>query len=141
DTLPYNDEDLLGVQDFLAALDGQTVSQERLEELLDAFGDSSRETERYTAFLKDKAWAQAREKELADIKETCYQAILAKDKSRYWQLRNAGDPWDGLILPVPRYPEGLTRENERIGSFPRIASEDHYDEKYGFSKPPEGLII
>uniref|UniRef100_UPI004056957A CRISPR-associated helicase Cas3' n=1 Tax=Candidatus Electrothrix sp. TaxID=2170559 RepID=UPI004056957A len=141
DSLPYSDEDLLGVKDFLAALDGQTVSQERLEELLDEFGDSSRETERYTAFLKDRAWAQAREKELADIKETCYQAILAEDNSRYWQLRNAGDPWDGLILPVPKYPEGLTWENERIGSFPRVASESYYDKKYGFSRQPGELII
>ncbi|WP_339137171.1 MAG: CRISPR-associated helicase Cas3' [Candidatus Electrothrix sp. GW3-4] len=141
DNLPYSDEDLLGVKDFLAALDGQTVSQERLEELLDEFGDSSRETERYTAFLKDRAWAQAREKELADIKETCYQAILAEDNSRYWQLRNAGDPWDGLILPVPKYPEGLTWENERIGSFPRVASESYYDKKYGFSRQPGELII
>jgi CRISPR-associated endonuclease/helicase Cas3 len=136
--LPYSDEDLLGSKDFLAALDGQTVSQERLEELLDAFGDSSRETERYTAFLKDRAWAQAREKELADIKETCYQVILREDIPRYWELRNNKQPVDGLLLPVPKYPEGLTRENERIGRFPRIASEDHYDKKYGFSKPPGG---
>jgi CRISPR-associated endonuclease/helicase Cas3 len=141
DTLPYSEEDLLGSKEFLAALDGQTVSQERLEELLDEFGDSSRETERYAAFLKDRAWAQSREKELADIKETCYQAILADDVPRYWELRKAGKPRDGLFLPVPKYPEGLTWENERIGSFPRIASESYYDKQYGFSRQPGELII
>jgi CRISPR-associated endonuclease/helicase Cas3 len=141
DSLPYSDEDLIGAEDFLAALDGQTVSQERLEELLEEFGDSSRETERYAAFLSDKAWAQARGKELADIKETCHQAILGEDIPRYWELRNAGKPRDGLLLPVPKYPEGLTWENERIGSFPRIASESHYDPQYGFSKPAGELIL
>ena len=35
-----------------------SMQMKRLEELLEKFGDSSRETERYTAFLKDKAWAQ-----------------------------------------------------------------------------------
>ncbi len=132
--LPYSEEDMLGIQDFLSALDGQTVNQERLEELLDKFGDSARETDRYTAFIKDRAWAQSREKELADIKETSFQAILDRDISRYWQLRKEGKPTDGLLLPVPRFPEGLTWENERIGPFLRIASEVHYDPQYGFSK-------
>lgn len=132
--LPYSDEDMLGARDVLSALDGQTVSQERLEALLDKFGGSARETDRYTAFIRDTAWAESREKELADIKETTFQAILERDISRYWQLRKEGKPKDGLLLPVPKFPEGLTWENERIGPFPRIASEIHYDPQYGFSR-------
>jgi len=139
--LPYNEEDMLGTQDFLTTLDGQTVNQERLEELLDMFGDSARETESYSAFIKDTAWAQSREKELADIKETSVQAILNRDITRYWQLRKDGKPTDGLLLPVPRFPESLTWENERIGTFPRVASEMHYDPLYGFSRTSAVQIL
>jgi len=139
DLLPYNEEDMLGSDDFLSILDGQIVNQERLEELLDKFGDSARETERYTAFIKDTAWAQSRE--LADIKETSYQAILDRDISRYRRLRKSGESTDGLLLPVPKFPEGLTWENERIGPFPRIAPEMHYDSQYGFSRPPVVQIL
>jgi CRISPR-associated endonuclease/helicase Cas3 len=132
---------MLGAQDFLSALVGQIVNQERLEELLDEFGGSARETERYTAFIKDTAWAQSREKELADIRETSFQAILDRDISRYWQLRKEGNPTDGLLLSVPKFPEGLTWENERIGPFPRIASGIHYDPQYGFSRSPVVHIL
>ncbi|MCI5163311.1 MAG: CRISPR-associated helicase Cas3', partial [Candidatus Electrothrix sp. AX5] len=139
--LPYSDEDLFGSKDFLAALDGQTVSQERLEELLEEFGDSCRETERYTAFLKDRAWAQAREKELADIKETSFQAILPEDIPKYLKLRYSKDQAErerkeGLLLPVPKYPEGLTWQSDKIGSYPLVARDGHYHETYGFSKQP-----
>jgi CRISPR-associated endonuclease/helicase Cas3 len=137
--LPYTEEDMIGTQDFLSALNGKTASQECLAELLDKFGNSARETERYAAFIKDRAWAKSRE--LLDIKETSIQAILDRDISRYRQLRKDGESTDGLLLPVPRFPKELSWEDQRIGSFPRVASANHYDPQFGFSRSPVVQIL
>ncbi len=138
---PYDQDDLRGVDDFIAALDNRTVSQQDLDILLMQFGDNAREVEKYSAFLGDRAWAWSREKELADIKETSVQAILNSDLGRYFDLRKAKQPIDGLLVPVPRFPEGLAWQDDRVGRFPFLADSVHYDERYGFTKYPRGMIV
>jgi CRISPR-associated endonuclease/helicase Cas3 len=139
DDKPYNDDDLLGTESFISALDDKEVSQNDLEELLERYGNNAREVERYTAFLGDRAWAQARA--LADIKETTVQAILNNDISRYFSLRKEKKPIDGLLVPVPKYPPELTWRNEKIGSFPLVASSNNYNDQYGFMRFPPEVII
>jgi len=139
DDKPYNDDDLLGTEFFISALDDKDVSQDDLEELLERYGNNAREVERYTAFLGDRAWAQARA--LADIKETTVQAILNNDISRYFSLRKEKKPIDGLLVPVPKYPHELTWRNEKIGSFPLVASSNNYNDQYGFTRFPPEVII
>jgi CRISPR-associated endonuclease/helicase Cas3 len=141
DEKPYSPEDLTGVNDFVAALNNQIASQQDLDNLLIEFGCNTKEVEKYTAFLGDRAWAQSRAKELADIKETSIQSILDSDIDRYFELRKTKQPIDGLLLPVPRYPEGLARQDERIGRFPFVARGTHYDPEYGFAKHPREMIL
>ena len=141
DEKPYTYEDLTGVEDFIAALNNKTVNQQVLDDLLIKFGDSSREVKRYSAFLQDRAWAESREKELAGIRESSVQAILDSDIGRYFDLRKAKQPIDGLLLPVPRNPEGLAWQDDRIGRFPHVASAIHYEKQYGFTKHPRGIIL
>ena len=136
---PYNDDDLLGTEAFISALDGKEASQNDLEELLERYGNNAREVERYTAFLGDRAWAQ--ERALADIKETTVQAILNNDISQYFFLRREKKPIDGLLVPVPKYPPELTWRNEKIGSFPLVASSNNYSDQYGFTRFPPEVII
>ena len=54
---PYEAEDWKGVEGFLAALNGQTVSQARLQELLEEFGSDEVEVDRYAAFVESGPWA------------------------------------------------------------------------------------
>jgi CRISPR-associated endonuclease/helicase Cas3 len=138
---PYNDDDLSGTEFFISALDGKYVSQNDLEELLERYGNNAREAERYTAFLCDRAWAQARDKALADIKETTVQAILNNDIPRYFSLRKEKKPVDGLLLPVPKYPPELTWREEKIGSLPLVASSNNYNDQYGFMRFSPEVII
>ncbi len=137
--LPYSDEDLTGVEAFVDAVNEKVLCQQDLETLLGKYGDNMREAERYTAFLSDRVWAKSRD--LADIKETSVQAILDTDIAQYFELRKAKEPIDGLLVPVPKYPEGLAWQNEKIGRFPFIAHESHYNEQYGFAKRQWGMII
>lgn len=139
--LPYDEEDMTGVESFLAAIDGQQISQEDLEDLLEKFGNNAREVKKYTAFLSDRAWAESRAKELADIKETSVQAILQIDIPEYFELLRKKEPFDGLLIPVPKYPAELTWQGEKIGRYPLITRDCYYNQNYGFSKQPYGLIL
>lgn len=139
DQLPYTDEDLTGVNFFIDAVNEKEVSQQDLETLLGKYGDNTQEAERYTAFLGDRPWAKSRE--LVDIKEISVQAILNTDIVQYFELRKARKPIDGLLVPVPKYPEELTWQNDKIGRFPLIAHDSHYNEMYGFVKQPWGMSI
>lgn len=141
DEKPYSQEDMIGVYSFVRALDNKVVSQQDLDTLLVEFGNNAREFERYSAFLRDRAWANSREKELADIKETSVQAILDADIGKFFEMRKNHQPFDGLLLPVPRFPDGLMWKNKKIGRFPLVASVEHYHPQYGFAKYPwEGIL-
>ncbi|MEW6429326.1 MAG: CRISPR-associated helicase Cas3' [Thermodesulfobacteriota bacterium] len=141
DSKPYSDEDLAGTDEFVAALDGHKISQVDLENLLERFGNNAKEAERYSAFLGDTAWAESREKMLTDIKETSVQAILGGDLFEFLSLRRNRMPTDGLLVPVPRYPPDLTRSDSRLGRFPLLAPDDHYDKRFGFTRAPLEIIV
>ena len=141
DEKPYTEDDLKGAEEFLEVLGGKQASQNDLEELLIKYGNNAQEAERYTAFLGDLAWAESKEKLLTDIKETSVQAILSNEIFRFLELRKKKEPFDGLLVPVPKYPAELTWRDERLGKFPMVAPENHYDKRFGFTRfPLEGII-
>ncbi len=98
--VPYSPEDLAGRDAFLDALTGRTVSQLRLEELLEELGPAEIERERYSAFLEDGPWAHPRE--LRDIADFTVNALLDSDLRTYFELLDQHKETEGLLLPVPR---------------------------------------
>lgn len=131
DTKPYLEEELTGSAAFLRALEGKTVSQARLQELLEEFDSGEVEVERYSAFLNSGPWAQAREKSLRDIEEFTTQAVLDSDIDDF--LKCQPDRKPGFIVPVPRkFAERDSRLNRWLGK----AKSSHYLPKYGFFKTP-----
>lgn len=131
---PYSSEDLVGVPEFVAALEGQMVSQARLQELLEQHGPKDVEVDRYAAFLESGAWAVSREEPLREGGDYTTDAILDSDVNEYKRLRRNGKPVDGLIVPVPRR---LVRDAKRIDRY-AVAPASHYDERWGFMEKPYG---
>ena len=128
---PYERADLAGVGDFVAALDGRTVSQSELQELLECYGPAEVEVEKYAAFLESGPWAAAREETLREGADFLEPAILDADVDRYAELRKARKPTDGLFVPVPRrLIQGA------LGRWPPVARAAHYDRQYGFLDTP-----
>jgi len=128
---PYREEELEGSVNFLQALDGKTVSQARLQELLEELGSGEVEVERYSAFLDSGPWAQAREESLRDIEEYTIQAVLDSEIDAYLKATAPQKP--GFIVPVPcKFAERDSRLNRWLGK----AKASHYLPKYGFFKTP-----
>jgi CRISPR-associated endonuclease/helicase Cas3 len=125
---PYSDGDWQGAAEFLSAIDGQSVSQARLQELLEEFGPAAVEVERYAAFLESGPWAIAREESLRDIREYTVQSILDDDIPDYLERRRNRETTDGLIVPAPRF---LANRDDRLGAFPQVVPASCYTRKYG----------
>jgi CRISPR-associated endonuclease/helicase Cas3 len=103
---PYASEELSGVPAFLEALDGQEVSQARLEELLERHGEAAPEPGLYAAFLESGPWAESREASLREESDFTVQAVLDTDVPEYLLLRKCHKPWDGLLTPAPKNSPG-----------------------------------
>ncbi len=131
---PYGPEDWKGVKEFLAALNGQTASQTRLQELLEQFGPDEVEVDRYAAFVESGPWAVSREAPLRDDSGSrTVQAILDGEVQRYLDLREQRSPADGLFIPAPWY---LTRHEDRLGSYPAVAPAENYSRELGLLNCP-----
>ncbi len=138
DELPYSADDLAGSSDFTTAMAGRTVNQATLEELLEQFGTSTFEPERYAAFLENGPWAVSRESGLRDANDFSVTAILTEDVGRYFEMKRQQKATDGLYLPVPRKN---ARKHPRLGAFPQVAESSHYDPMFGFFDHPLEVIL
>jgi CRISPR-associated endonuclease/helicase Cas3 len=130
---PYGKDDMEGVAEFLKAVDGQTLSQSRLQELLEKYGPREIEVERYAAFLEGGPWACSREASLREGVDFTVPAILDRDVEVYLARRRARQPSDGLFVPVPRR---LARTDPRLGSWPLVGPASHYDLQFGWLDAP-----
>ncbi len=131
--LPYTEEDLIGIKEFIEKIDNKEVSQTILEELLQNYGPSEVEPARYAAFLECGPWAVAREESLRDIEGNySVQAILDCDIALYKELQEQRKPVDGLILSVPK-----KLAEHKLGRFLMVAPSSHYTRKYGFFDKPQ----
>lgn len=129
---PYSAEDLRGVSEFVAAIQGNTVSQTRLEELLEQFGPDAPEPERIAAFIDDGYWSRGGREDLRDGLDFSVPAILEGHIERYLQAIKVRNPTDGFVVPVPRK---LAQSDPRLG-WMKSAPASHYDPRYGFFKEP-----
>lgn len=141
DPKPYTEDDLKGVEEFISSLNGKAVSQSDLDGLLEKYAVNTKEVEKYAAFLQSGPWAESREAAIVDYTDLTVQAILDQDIPDFFKLRKGKKPTDGLLLPVPKYPQTLTRQNAGLGAFPLVASATHYSPEFGFFKFPLEVII
>ncbi len=130
---PYASEELSGVPAFLEALDGQEVSQARLEELLERHGEAAPEPGLYAAFLESGPWAESREASLREESDFTVQAVLDTDVPEYLLLRKCHKPWDGLLTPAPKK---LARRHPQLGLWPLTVPATHYHPRLGLLDYP-----
>jgi CRISPR-associated endonuclease/helicase Cas3 len=138
DQTPYDSTQLTGADAFVNALDGQTVNQNHLQNLLEEYGPGDVEVEKYAAFLENGPWACSREESLRDENHFTINALLDDDIPEYFALRSLKKPIDGLLVPVPRR---RASPHPKIGQFPLIASARHYHPEYGFFDFPLEEIL
>jgi len=131
--IPYGDDELAGVEEFLQQLAGMTVSQSDMERLLEDHGRKEVEVDRYTAFLESGPWALAGEERLRENDQFTEQAVIESDVEEYLELRKQHKPTDGLIIPVPRR---FARRDVRMG-YLRVAPSANYHTQYGFLNSPQ----
>jgi len=141
DCKPYDTELLGQAETFLAALDGQEVSQNRLAALLHELAGSQAEVEKYSAFLKSAPWASSREQDLMDATDLTVSAILESDLATFRELQHTGRPFDGLVLPAPRFPRELARPGPGLPGHLHLVPDSHYDPRYGLFKAPLEVIV
>lgn len=131
---PYNENDLSGTDEFLEEIDGETVCQNDLQELLAKHGPDGVEPDKYAAFLECGPYAVAREESLRDIDSFTVQAVLDRDIDEFLSLRDARQPTDGFLLPAPRNRASL---DIRLGRFPLIVDSNFYSKEYGLERNRE----
>ncbi len=136
DLKPYDKEDLMGTEEFLARLEhAETrISQIDLEEALAAAPSPPQRADELSSFLRSGPYAMAGEEDFRDIEEFTVSAVLAQDVPEFVRLRAQRTPTDGLVLPVPRR---FGRERDvRLPSYVAVARDDHYDPLLGFCDRP-----
>ena len=134
-TLPYRQDELSGVEMFVAALDGQAVSQSRLDELLSELTSSlDREAVKLTRFISDGPWAVGGADSLRETDQYSVQAVLDSDIEEVLSARRRGKPIDGWLLPAPR---PLAQSEPRLGRFPQVVSAKNYLPTTGLHKTPK----
>lgn len=131
---PYSTEDTRGTADFVAAIQGATISQTRLEELLEQYGPNEPEPERIAAFIDDGYWSRGGREDLRDSLDFSVPAILDAHIERYLRASKDKKPTDGFVVPVPRK---LAQSDPRLGWL-KVAPASHYDPRYGFFR--ESLV-
>lgn len=129
---PYEADEMRLAEEFIADIDGQQVSQARLETLLEHYTQGQgREADRWTAFIDDGPWAVDRSDELRDSEDHAAQAVLDRDIDAFLAAQRAHRPTDGFIVPVPKR---LATFDERLPRHLRSAPASHYDPRLGFLK-------
>jgi CRISPR-associated endonuclease/helicase Cas3 len=136
--VPYEAEEMKQAERFIADIDGQPVSQTRLEDLLERYTQGQgREADRWTAFIDDGPWAADRSDELRDADDHAAQAVLDSAIDAFRAAQHAGTPTDGFIVPVPR---SLASIDDRLPRYLRSAPASHYDPRLGLLKHPKPTI-
>ena len=131
---PYTQDDLTGVQDFLADLASHpAVGQSKLEEALKRFGRKSPQGNRLVQFVVSGPYADGDEEDFRDIDDFARRGIL--DEAEYLKTLPVKRP--GLIVPVPRHLEGR-HGSAKETRFLVIAKDGYYHPALGLCDEPTG---
>lgn len=143
--LPYDETSLNSAEQFIQALiQRQTesyqlrVNQEDLEEALETPGDEL-PTKKRCQFLESGPYADGQEETLRDLDEFTTPGVLSSDLPEFFRLRSAGQPTDGLILPVPR-KQASRSTDPRFPKYLSIAPGEYYSPLRGLCENPIRLI-
>ena len=101
--LPYERDELKGVLEFIASIEGAVVSQSDLEDRLASL-DGSTYLSKDARFLVDGPWAAAGQDHFRDSEDRSRQAILPIDERDYEALSRSRERWRAqeLIVPIPK---------------------------------------
>jgi CRISPR-associated endonuclease/helicase Cas3 len=128
---PYSRSDMAGVQEFLTGLDGREVCQAELSQAIEALDLGESDATGASSLFDSGYYAVPHD--FRDLDEFARPCILSTDVERFLELKNAGSPTDGLIVPVPRKWAGATAIG--MPPFLSIADATNYSETRGFVAP------
>lgn len=129
--LPYDDDDMVGVDDFLDEVDGRVVGQLELQQLLEKHGLAAPEPDKYAAFVQSGPWAVAHEKPLRDESDFTAQAVLDRDVDEYLAKKKKRYPTDGFVVPAPRW---MTEPDDRLPRWLRSVPCELYTTELGLDR-------
>ncbi len=134
---PYDADDLVGVEEFLAAVTTHRVSQIELEAALRKHGPTKPDDDRTCLFLCDPLNANSKDDEAAlrDIEQFSKPCVLDADVAAY--VKAAPEKKPGFVVPVPKkfadYPEPAPKNwPPYLGTAPAA----NYDRDLGFRDQP-----
>ncbi|MEM8672247.1 MAG: CRISPR-associated helicase Cas3' [Cyanobacteria bacterium P01_G01_bin.67] len=137
---PYQEEEIAAAREFINSVLGET-SQAQLAEKLEQFSPKTERLSDGGSSFVDGGYYAVSEKFRGDEKDWTVNAVLKKDLPALKQLIDVDDkdkkPYDGYILPVPKYnPEFFIEENcpDWLPKYLKVADNKFYDEKRGFGE-------
>lgn len=133
--VPYDDEEMRLAREFVNALVDHTVSQRRLEELLEKFSkEMPQDGVNWQSFIDDKFWAKGGEHSLMGEDQYTVSAILSCDVEQYMYYRRTTHPKaEELILPAPRKLVDANVDR-RLPRYLSIVPASFYCKEYGLMK-------
>ncbi|MCI0361428.1 MAG: CRISPR-associated helicase Cas3', partial [Planctomycetaceae bacterium] len=135
DLLPYDAAALTGLEAFLGELSAQpSLNQANLEAALAKAPLPPAVGDRASSFLLSGPYARGGEEEFRDIAEFAVRAVLADDIAEFVRLKQAKQPTDGLVVPVPLRLG--RRRDERLPHYLAVADGAHYHVAVGFCDDP-----
>jgi hypothetical protein len=133
DIKPYSESDILAAVEFLAYLDGRTVSQADLEEAMLRYAPEVQVLDRTQAFYDSGPWASGKDETFRDIEAFTATCVLDLDVDMVVSLLRSDQPWDGYSLPVLKFDvDRLGWEHAHLPRWLRVVPTNHYDEWAGF---------
>ena len=133
DIKPYSDSDISAARNFVAYLDGRTLSQADLEQAMLRFSPEVEQVDRTQGFYDSGPWASGKDEMFRDIESFTVTCVLDQDVDVVVSLLRSGQPWDGYSLPVLKTDVNrMGSENEQLPRWLRVVPASHYDDGAGF---------
>jgi len=122
---PYQSDELKAFDKFIEHIKDRDISQQELTEAYYQFAPVIDDRPRWTGLFDDSPWTNGQGERLRDIEEFRVNAVLKSDVPEWMTLKEAGEPVDGLYVPVPFYR--VWKEGNIF-----VADDRHYTTKFGF---------
>ena len=142
DILPYDNNDLSGLSEFVKRADGQDLSQTNLDEMMRSVPGPALKGDKMSRFLESGPYAVGPRDDggdgFRDATEFSRQSVLLKDVQSYLNATIAEKP--GFIVPVPNC-RALSRDQISV-EFPKlpawisVAPNANYHRAVGFLNQP-----
>ena len=131
---PYEEDEIAAARKFVNAVLGE-ASQAQLARKLEQFSLRERLSEGSSSFVDGGYYAYSQPFR-GDEEDWTVNAVLQKDLHDIEKLINSKKPYDGYILPVPRYnPDFFVDEHPTcLPKYLKVADDEFYCETRGFGE-------